>query len=128
MSWSAIPAAFGMAFGPVATSYARQSSERYLVATARGDSAIMAGMRANPRPPYGGDASSWEQVAQLPGMDVSAIDLATLRQAVAVACTFTATDEEDALELLRRVLRQTKLVVSLSLVELPFWPEARCRV
>jgi hypothetical protein len=36
-------------------------------------------------------------------MDVSAIDLATLRQAIAVACTFTTTDEEHALELLRRV-------------------------
>jgi hypothetical protein len=69
----------------------------------RGDSAIMAAMRANQRPPYGGETPSWEQVAQLPGMDVSAIDLATLRQAVAVACMFTATDEEDALELLRRV-------------------------
>ena len=46
---------------------------------------------------------SWEQAARFPGTDVSAVDLATLRQAVAVACMFTATGEAGALELLRRV-------------------------
>jgi hypothetical protein len=49
------------------------------------------------------EASFWQESAGRAGAGVSAVDPASLRQAVAVACLFTAGDEEDAAALLSRV-------------------------